>query len=167
MKTLFFKLIFLILFICATNIFSQEKEIAKLLNENLNNDLKIKPEYNHFGDTISIVKPYVIKNGILTVELEYRGNNEPYKEKMEVPLSKIKSISKDINVIFETMGEEDVAIGEAHYATAKQLGYFRTRSAGMFFTGIRSRKDNRKLGEDLQKAFAKAGYKIELGSWYD
>lgn len=154
-------------FLSTQMLFSQQSEIVKILNEALKQDLKIEVKNHHFSDTIKIIKPYSIIKNILSVELKYRKGGEYHNEMIQVPLSKIKSVSKDSNVIFETFDEEDVKIIQAHPASAKQLGYFRYLSSGIFFTGIRNQRKNKFLGEALQKAFAKAGYKIELGSWYD
>lgn len=139
----------------------QEKEIVKILNENLNQDLKITPEYNPFDDTLKIVKPYSITGGILSVELEIKEGNVHYTEKREVPLSRITAISKDIKVTFDT---EDDAVTITENSTDKGTT---TTQSNLFFTGIRLQTKNRSLGEALQKAFAKAGYKIELPYWYD
>jgi len=166
MKTLFYKSILMLLITFSLPVFSQETEIVKLLNENLKQDLKINPEYRHFEDTLKIIKPYNITDGILSVEIESRNGNSHYIEKQEVPLSKIISLGKDINVILETEGDEDVTITTTEFENGKTTEP-KTRKSYLFFTGIREQKHNESFGYNLQGAFWKAGYRIELGSWYD
>ena len=165
METHFSRSLFCAFVFFSASVFSQTAEIVKLLNDNLKNDLEIKIEYNHFGDTIKIVKPYTVIGDILKVELEYQGENGHYIEQQEVPLNKITAIGKDINVILDTE-ESAVKINRKYIgkssAEAEYNGVY-----NMFFTGIRFQKHNKPFGEALQKVFEKAGYKIELGSWYD
>lgn len=165
MKTHFSRSLFLAFVFFSASVLSQTSEMVKLLNDNLKNDLEIKTEYNHFGDTIKIVKPYTVIGDILKVELEYKGENGHYIEQPEVPLNKIIAIGKDINVILDTE-ESAVKINRKYIgkssAEAEYNGIY-----NMFFTGIRFQKHNKHFGEALQKAFEKAGYRIELGSWYD
>lgn len=73
MKVHFSRSLLLAFVFFSASVFSQTFEIVKLLNDNLKNDLKIKIEYNHFGDTIKIVEPFTVIGDILRVELEYKG----------------------------------------------------------------------------------------------
>lgn len=165
METLFSRTLVLLIICLFQSICAQESEIVKILNENLKEDLEIKVEYNHFDDTLRIIKPYAIANGILSVEIESKKGNIHYIEKREVKISEITAIEKDINVILST-NNDAVKVTTTHL---KKLYDEKdgTETSNLFFTGIRFQRQNKFLGEALQKAFAKAGYKIELGGWYD
>lgn len=101
MEAHFSRSLFLAFVFFSASVFSQISTIVKLLKDHLKNDLEIKTEYNHFGDTIKIVKPYAVLGNILKVELEYKGENEHYIEQQEVLLNKITAIGKDINIILD------------------------------------------------------------------
>ncbi|WP_312823004.1 hypothetical protein [Epilithonimonas sp.] len=165
MKAHFSRSLFLAFVFFSASVFSQTSEIVKLLNGHLKNDLGIKTEYNHFGDIIKIVKPYTFLGNILKVELEYKGENGHYIEQQEAALNKITGIGKDINVILDTE-ESAVKINRKYIGKSNAEPEYNGVN-NMFFTGIRFQKHNKHFGEPLQKAFEKAGYEIELGSWYD
>ncbi|TDX83319.1 hypothetical protein [Epilithonimonas xixisoli] len=165
METLFSRAFVLLIICLFQNIYAQESEIVKILNQNLKEDLEIKAEYNHFDDTLRIIKPYAIANGILSIEIESKKGNIHYVEKREVPISEIDAVEKDINVIFSA--NNDAVKITTTYLKKLYDEKDGTETSSLFFTGIRLQRQNKFLGESLQKAFEKAGYKIELGSWYD
>lgn len=80
-------------------------------------------------------------------------------------ISEITAIEKDINVILSTNnGAVKITTTYLKKLYGEQNGI---EVSNLFFTGIRLQRQNEFLGEALQKAFAKAGYKIGLGGWYD
>ncbi len=166
MKTLSLKIILLLCLFFSVTAFSQETEIVKLLNKALKEDFAFRSENHPFQDTLKIIKPYTIANGVLSVEVESKNGGYHYIEKQEVPLSKIIAIGKDINVIFDTKYD---AVKISVIYLKKPLGNEKdgTKTNDLFFTGVRYRKQNQNLGEALQNAFRKAGYGIDVGSWYD
>ena len=165
METHFFKSVLLILIAFSLQAFSQEKEMVKLLNKALSEDVKLDTEYDRFHESLKIISPYKLTDGVLSVELEVKGNDWHYTEKREVPLSKIRSVNKDVNLTFDT---EANAVKVTEKPLGKETGKeTENRTESIFFTGILNAKNNKYLGYDLQNVFAKAGYKIELGYWYD
>ena len=146
--------------------FSQEKKIVKILNKELKKEIKGQFKNPNFdGDTISLVKEFTIDpNKILSVEIR-RGNEMGYSlEKQEVPLSKIKIIGKDINIILETEEKDVKTITKRTYKNQEKEAF--ENSSSMFFTYLHF-PNNEDVGDDLIKAFSKAGYKITKSYWYD
>lgn len=157
MEAHFSRSLFLAFVFFSASVFSQISTIVKLLKDHLKNDLEIKTEYNHFGDTIRIVKPYTILGDILKVELEYKGENEHYIEQQEVLLNKITAIGKDINIILDTE-ESAVKINRKYIGKSNAKPEY-NGVYNMFFTGIRFQKHNKHFGEAFQKAFEKQATK--------
>ena len=146
--------------------FSQEKEIVKILNKELKKEIKHQFKNPNFdGDTLSLVKEFTIDpNKILSVEIR-RGNEMGYSlEKQEVPLSKIKIIGKDINIILETDEKDVKTITKRTYKNQEKEAF--ENNSSMFFTYLHF-PNNEDVGDDLIKAFSKAGYKITKSYWYD
>lgn len=144
--------------------FGQEKEILKILNRELKEEVKHQlksPNFN--GDTIKIIKEFTIDNNKnLTFQIK---KTSPYFSgyqiiKQEVPLDKIVKIGKDINIIFET--EEKSVV-----TTTKTSDNEEVLEGSLFFLYLSNEKENEKLGIEIQKAFQKAGYKISKEYWYD
>ena len=145
---------------------SQEKEIIKILNKELKKEIKDQfknPNFN--GDTIAILKGFSIdQNKILSVEIK-KNNSYGYTiEKQEVPLSKIKIIGKDINIILETEEKDVKTMTKRTYKNQEKEAF--ENSSSMFFTYLHF-PNNEDVGDDLIKAFSKAGYKITKSYWYD
>ena len=146
--------------------FSQEKEIVKILNKELKKEIKHQFKNPNFdGDTLSLVKEFTIDpNKILSVEIR-RGNEMGYSlEKQEVPLSKIKIIGKDINIILETDEKDVKTITKRTYKNQEKEAF--ENNSSMFFTYLHL-PNKEDVGDDLIKAFSKAGYKITKSYWYD
>ena len=146
--------------------FSQEKEIVKILNEELKKEIKHQfknPNFN--GDTLSIIAEYKIDaNKILSIEIKKSNSFGFTIEKQEVPLSKIKIIGKDINIILET-DEKDVKIWTQRFYKNEEKQEFSNEST-MFFKHLHFH-NKEYIGNELIEAFSKAGYKITKSYWYD
>jgi len=114
-----------------------------------------------------VIKPYYIKDSLggkfLTLEIKKQNyyNKTFYTIRQETELSKIKTIVKDINVIFDTEPNA-VTITETE-ENGKQHIY----TENMFFLRLSHEKKNDKLGKELVKAFKKSGYTIKKEFWYD
>lgn len=145
---------------------SQKKEIIKILNHELKNEIRNQfKNPNFYGDTISLLKEFSIdQNKILSVEIKKTSENGYSLERQEVPLSKIKIIGKDINIIFETDGK-DVKTWTRRFYKNEEKQEFSYEST-MFFTHLHF-PNNEHLCDDLIKAFSNAGYKITRSYWYD
>ncbi|MBW8361943.1 MAG: hypothetical protein K0M56_07115 [Kaistella sp.] len=161
---------FLFLFFLSfcVNISAQEKTLLKILNRELKKEVKHQlksPNFN--GDTITIVEPFTISNEkILSFKIT---KTSPYFTgvqviKQEVPLSAIKNIGKDINIIFETPRDSvtvtttTIIEGETKEETIK---YY------LFFPYLSNEKNNENLGIEIQNAFKKAGFIVTKEYWYD
>lgn len=157
----------LILFLLISSFcFSQEKEIVKILNEELKNELKNQFTYPQFdGDTVTLTKGYSIdKNKILSVEIRKQNGFRTYTERQEVHLSKISSIGKDINIVMNSDGGDVMIKSKSIDENNNQQT--RSTNSETFFTHLHF-NNNEHIGNDLVKAFAKAGFTIKKVYWYD
>lgn len=136
---------------------AQENTIVKILNRELKKE-----------EGPEVVQPYAIsEKKILSVEIKTRlYDGDSYQvEKQEVVLSEIKSVGKDINIIFETAPEAVITTRTIFkdgkiFQTSVQRG-------DLFFTGISREQQNEWLGNELLKAFKKSGYPLTKKYWYD
>lgn len=165
--------------------FSQTSEIVKILNLELKKETKKQKEDSgdNSGEKFEIVKNFIIKDSILMTAINFEGKEvremqttmkilsielkkkscggDFYNEKQEVDLRKIKSVIKDINVIFET--EPDAV----KITQIDENGDKSERKSDMFFLHLSYEKQNEYLADDLVEAFKKAKYTIEKGFWHD
>lgn len=160
------KSVILLMIVFSSFCFSQDKEIVKILNEELKKELKYQFRHPNFnGDTITLIKEFSIdQNKILSFEIKKTNERGYSLEKQQVPISKIKIIGKDINIILES-DEKDVKTIIKHFYKDEKSEEF-VSSSEMFFTYIHF-PNNEYIGDELIKAFGKAGYKIKKEYWYD
>lgn len=159
--------------------FSQTENITNILNNALQNEIRLQSQqyteidtlgnvvgYHQMVDTIVVVKPFEIQNNVLSFTVQRNLNDGRYViEKQEVPLDKIKNVSKDIGVFLDTLSE-DVIITSTLYledgtTTTSEYNYHFLR------TYCVTEKQNEYLGDELVKAFKEAGYPITVSHWYD
>lgn len=150
---------------------AQEKKIVDFLNKDLRWEVKNQfenPERIERYDTLTVVEPFAIKNGILSITTKrkqtlYSENDDKYTEtyiieKQEVALNQIVELTKDINVIFVTRPD---AVKISENGTE-------TRTDDLFFLKLCcSAKYSEIWANELLALFKKAGYTIEMDSWYD
>lgn len=166
MKPLCVRLIFVCFFSVCQTIFAQQDKIVKFLNESLQKDLALPDTIKYFDDTLRILNPYKIENGILSVELEVRKGGYLYHEKREIPIDEVEMVEKDLNVILTGKNSESVTETVTQILDGKPQESKIYRTA-YFQTGIRIGKKNKIIGEHLQFYFAKANRQIAIGQWYD
>lgn len=157
-------ILFLMIFLGVGIVDAQENKIVKLLNKALIKDIVLKS--NHFNDKITIIEPYKIQNGVLSVTLEFKDENNHYIEKNEVEINTINFIAKDINVLFLT-NEKSVVTSHKNLKSQQIDDKKNKNFSSQFFTGIRTEINNGKLAHRLQKAFKRAGVSIKIEYWYD
>ncbi|MFC3159592.1 hypothetical protein SAMN05443633_11375 [Chryseobacterium arachidis] len=147
--------------------FAQEKEIVKILNRELKKEVKNQIKSSNFnGDTIRIIEEFSItKDKKLTFTIKKTSPNFTGYQiiKQEVPLNKILKIAKDLQIILET---ERNAVSET-FITFNEEKKEEKLQGSMFFVYLTIEKRNEHLGDELQKAFEKAGYKVTKEYWYD
>lgn len=147
--------------------YSQEKKLVDFLNKSLTKEIKnqIKsPEFS--GDTISVIQPYKInEEKILSLVIKkYQSYSGEYHViKQEVPLSRIRQIIKDINVIFLTESN-DVAIMTTINGDEATMS---TGTSDLFFTQFYLDKNNKNFGKTLEKYFKGAHYDVTMDIWAD
>lgn len=146
--------------------FSQEKEIVNILNTELKKELKDQFKHPNFdGDTVTLIKEFSIdKNKILSVEIRKQNGNRILTESQKVHLSKISSIGKDFNIIFNS-DSGDITVKSKSIDKSNNTQTYETNSE-TFFTHMHF-ADNEYIGDALIKAFIKAGFPIKKVYWYD
>lgn len=158
--TLFFSL-------CISGIFfGQEKSLLKILNRELKYEVKNQFKSHNFeDDTISIVEPFTVsEDKILSFEIK-KSNLSKGEEiiKQEVPLSKIRKIGKDLQIILET---EPNAVTTT-YINQDEITKPEIVKGNLFFLYLFNEKQTETLGTELQNAFQNAGFSVEKENWYD
>jgi len=88
-----------------------------------------------------------------------------YLEQQVVALKDITAVSKDIGLFLETAYDKLKIISNQYYSNGEVQKTIRYNN--LFRTYFVSLRDIEYLAYDLIKAFKKAGYTIEKGSWYD
>ena len=83
--------------------------------------------------------------------------------KQEVPLTKIRPIIKDINVIFLTE-DNDVTIITTINGNESTMS---TGTSDLFFTQFYLDKNNETFGKTLEKYFKGANYDVTMDIWAD
>lgn len=163
--------------------FSQTQEIVKILNRELKIQVAKEPlkimntdssgvEYvSHIiTDTMQIVKPFVLKNNLLsfTVERTLKSHNPQYYGRIiitqEVALDKITGISQDLGVFLDTEPDSVTFSATLYHEDGKVESY--EIKQGFMRTYLFS-PTSKNLSEDLIKAFKKAGFTIQKGVWYN
>jgi hypothetical protein len=153
----------LVLFLfVSTGVFSQIP-IEKLLNKELNLELKRIQESSDFEDTLIVIQPFQIENNVLSLTVKKKSyyDNSLYIMRQEVALDNIISIVKDINVIFVTK-EDAITVTKTD-----ANGHVSTRSDNLFFLQLSVAKNNESLANAVVKAFKKEGFTIEKSHWFD
>lgn len=145
-------------------IFSQESKILDLLNSELQKEVAFQKENPdaYEGIPFDLIQEFSIENGVLRLELKLKKyySDEYFVWIQEVELSKITSISKDVSIIFETVNLDVLT-------TSIDSNDKKIDNKDLFFTYLSKEKDNKHFGEELIRAFKKAGYSITISAWFD
>ena len=154
-----------ILLLTSGKVNAQEKTIVQLLNKQLQRELKLYPN----EDSLIILQPYKInEKKELSVKLKrtnvHIGESEIITRK--VYLGKIKSLVKDINVLFETEANA-VTMVTTTITNDGTVKSETTNNYYLFFTEINKDRNNEDFRDKLITAFKKAGYKIDCTIWAD
>lgn len=131
-------------------------------SESLGNEVGWKEDL----DSLEVTE-LVIKNDTLyyTTKQKMLYQEGYYLEQQIVALKDITAVSKDIGIFFETAYDKLKVIRYQYYSNGevkKNIHY-----DNLLRTYFVSLRDVEHLAYDLIKAFKKAGYTIEKGSWYD
>lgn len=150
---------------------SQVQKIVKILNRELQKEVKAqqKDSSNYYGERFEVIKQYRIKDtsdgnlNVLVLEIKKKDtySNTYYTIQQEIDLSKIKTIVKDINIIF---GTEPNA---SKVTEVDENGKESISTGDMYFLNLSYEKKNERLANELIQAFKKAGYSIKKEYWYD
>ena len=166
METLFYRPVLIPSISVSPFGFSQEYKSAKYLKESLKQDFALTDTVKYFDYSLRILKPYKIKNGNLSVELEIRESGHLYHEKREIPIAEVEMVDKDLNIILIGKKSESVSV------TTTEVVDWQTKSSEIekspyCQTAIHTGKKNKIIGEHLQLYFAKANRRISVGQWND
>lgn len=163
-----------------TTSFAQTTKITQLLQVTLQQENKarkmIQVEIDSLGNEIGLMKQdldslevteLVVKNDTLyyTTKQKMLYQEGYYLEQQVVALKDITAVSKDIGLFLETAYDKLKIISDQYYSNGEVQKTIRYNN--LFRTYFVSLRDIEYLAYDLIKAFKKAGYTIEKGSWYD
>ena len=170
----------LLLIILQTNYaFAQTTTINQILNKSLEQENKVREimreESESLGnevgwkedlDSLEVTK-LVVKCDTLyyTAKQKMLYQEGYYLEQQVVALKDITAVSKDIGLFLETAYDKLKIISNQYYSNGEVQKTIRYNN--LFRTYFVSLRDIEYLAYDLIKAFKKAGYTIEKGSWYD
>ena len=161
-RILFFSIVLLL---SIGEVHAQEKKIEQLLNDQLQKELKLYPG----EDSMVVLQPFKI-NEKKELSIKFKRTNVHIGESeiitRTVSLGKIKSLVKDINVLFETESD-DVTIVTSTLAKDGTEKSSTTERYELFFTEINKDQNNEGFRDKLIAAFKKAGYKIDCSIWAD
>ena len=155
---------FLLLFLLVTSQLSlaQNHKIVTLLNKQL------QKEMTHFYDdeerkNFIVTEAFRIdENNILHFgfTLKKNADGEKMSIKREVPLDEIVALDKDLNVYFQTLGN-DFTETRIDYDKNGNTIRTKTEQTHLFITEINREHYPNRFMKRLAKAFKKAGYDIE------
>ena len=163
-----------------TTSFAQTTKITQLLQVTLQQENKVRKmiqvEIDSLGNEIGLMKQdldslevteLVVKNDTLyyTTKQKMLYQEGYYLEQQIVALKDITAVSKDIGIFLETAYDKLKVISNQYYSNGEVQKTIRYNN--LFRTYFVSLRDIEYLAYDLIKAFKKAGYTIEKGSWYD
>lgn len=152
-----------------TNAYSQEATIVKILNHELQREIKIQFYNRNFnGDTLYIIHPFSIdQNKILSFQVKRINSQDGGYTliQQQVHIRKIKNIGKDISVLFETAPD---AVTTTTTTVSSSQETSKSISTGYYLrTFLSTERNNEYLAKEIVNAFKKAGYNITTDSWYD
>lgn len=156
--------------IASQTIFAQESRIARILNKEIEKEIKGQLSHAGFnGDTLKVIQPFSIsddKRLSFVIRKALPTGEEGYViEKLSVELKDIEKLNKDINILFEAKFNAVKIYSSLYF----EDGHMETTSvqASSFYTYLYLGKDNKKLRDELLDAFKKAGYNIKSDFWAD
>lgn len=157
----------LLLSFLTINSFAQKREIVKLLNEALQEELTIQDSTHSYGYLIKeVIQPHHIINDSLKVKLRLKYNDKPKETVItqQVALKDITSFGKDINVFFGSDKETVLNTREDYAKNGKDI-IIATYNGTIYFAFVYTSQNNQALGQKLKRATEKAGYKLRFPYW--
>ncbi|RMZ58681.1 hypothetical protein D1632_13890 [Chryseobacterium nematophagum] len=186
------RFILLVFFLLAHFCFSQEQEIIKILNDEIQKEVKYqKNNLEYFpGEKFELVDRFAIKDSILTVNviqvdsITFEQTAEYLAQTTLQLLSVVVKRKNENNNTYYTEKQEvalnkikriikDINIifetepDEVKVITIDENGNKKLITRDLFFLYLSSEKHNEYLAETIIDYFKKAGYDIEKGDWYD
>lgn len=159
----------LLFFLLPVFAIAQEKQLLKVLNDELQKQSKYQFKSPAFGDdTIKILQPFTISDDkVLSLRIrQYQPHLDGYIDWLqEVPLKKILTIDKDMNVIFRTNADDVRSTVTRH--TKDEEPKLLVENTNLFFLYFFTPNNNEALGKKIRQAFHAAGYSIEVEFWAD
>lgn len=153
-----------------SNVYTQKQTIHAILNKGLLNQHYLQSCSPSTTPTVRWQHHYRLKDNLLSIrftKIDTLTQCDCTVYRL-VALDKIKGIAKDSNIVFLTEAD---AVKEVltYQQCSADTSTPRTETvySDLFFTEIKTQKNNKEFGLQLQKAFAKNGFKIELPYWYD
>ncbi|WP_313805827.1 hypothetical protein [Flavobacterium sp.] len=169
--------------------FSQQQTLIKTLNDALKKEVEAQKKLgdDYYGTQFEVVEYYTIRDSVVRVYVQPSNPNDPteiaetklpilsvtikkkdpygseyFIEKQEVDIRNIKTIIKDINIIFETESDDQV-----HTITTDAQGNVDYHRNDMFFLHLSHEKSNEYFQKELATIFKKMKIEVEKGIWAD
>jgi len=154
------KKVFILLLLCLPLVdgIAQDKKYKTLLKD-MNSMLKNAEEFNYiFEPDFKIVQPYQIKEGILSVIIKGKANDEPLTRKYEAPITDIKDFVMDIYYVLSFRSESVVIsdLSDGQWKETGRLDYFhigRARESETHKWSGRFREELNNLFPDLENEY--------------
>lgn len=150
--------------------YSQKPKITEALNSALNTENKMQRLNPSNSYKISWHQGYKVKDSLLYIRFTKTDtlSNCSCTVNRTVNFNKINAVAKDINVVFLTKPnavKEVITYNKCAAVTATPR--IETHYSDLFFTEIRTAKNNEDLAVRLQQAFAESCLQINIPYWYD
>lgn len=150
--------------------YSQKPKITEALNSALNTENKMQRLNPSNSYKISWHQGYRVKDSLLYIRFTKTDtfSNCSCTVYRTVNFNKINAVAKDINVVFLTKPnavKEVLTYNKCAIDTATPRTEI--HNSDVFFTEIRTAKNNEDLATRLQKAFKENKLKIAIPYWYD
>lgn len=163
------RLILLFTTLLTLNSFAQETDrMVQYLHNEVEKELKNQFNNQSFaGDTLVVIQSFTIYDSVMVYETKhnfYYGNGYQI-ERQEVILGKITGIAKDVQILFETQPFAVKTIQTNYYDDGRIET--KTDQRDLFFTYLKSARNNEGFGYDIVRLFKKVGYTIQISHWYD
>lgn len=150
--------------------YGQKPKITEALNSALNTENKMQRLNPSNSYKISWHQGYRVKDSLLYIRFTKTDTLSKCSCTVyrTVNIYNINAVAKDINVVFLTRPnavKEVITYNKcaANTATPRTETYY----SDLFFTEIRSAKNNEDLAVRLQQAFAESCLQINIPYWYD
>lgn len=149
--------------------YSQKPKITEALNSALNTENKMQRLYPSNSYKISWHQCYKVKDSLLYIHFTKTDTLSKCSCTVyrTVNIHNINAVAKDITVVFLTRPNAVKEVITYKCAADTATPRTETHYSDMFFTELKSAKNNNDLAIRLQQAFTEYGLQVNIPYWYD